>query len=224
MPNANGAGPQTRLGKIQNGRPDPVSVGRLTQAAITARVLHEFTIPRLNVHAIMTLCPHSRKQQIEADVYSKMSAHKLPYERATESLYEAERATRTLAEVVLDPESVKRGNPQPFGTLEEWDALDEQVIEDCWRVYLDVRAANDPISVPLTREEYEFIELMIQKKNDQGLRYFGARRLSAYLLTMAVQPASSPKPTSTPTDGSSDSSMLSTPDQDPPLDSPTTPT
>lgn len=197
----------TRLGRAIAGT-DETQPSRLAQAASGARVLHRFTIPRLGIPAVMTLCPHSRKQQIEGAVYATMAGLKLPLDRVTEWTYEADRASRTLAEVVLDPTEVQAGRFTPIGSLDDWQNLDEQIIEDCWRTYLDVVAANDPVAIELTPDEIQFVDEMISKKNGMGLRYFGTRRLSAYLLATGEPRSTSAIPRST---RSLDSTTSSTP-------------
>lgn len=205
---------------------DEPPVSKLAQATSGARVLHTFVIPRLNLTAVMTLCPHSRKEQIEGAVYATMGSLKLPFDRTTEWTYEANRATRTLAEVVLDADEVRAGRYTPLGSLSDWDDLDEQIIEDCWRTYLDVVAANDPVAIELTPNETAFVEDMIGKKNGLGLRYFGIRRLVAFLLATDVPRSTSAIPTSMSTPESSDSSTAPKSDADPsePLESAGTPT
>lgn len=188
--------------------PEP---SKFMKAAAGARVLEPFTIPGLNLPAVMTLVPHHRELAIEADVIEELERKlKIPLGTSTESDYEAERAARTLTEAVLDPDAVARGDYLPIGELSDWRDLPRDWIGECWRLYLGVKAAYDPVSLPLSKEEIDAIDEVIKKKAEdpvrsrQLLHLFGVTRLSSYLLTMDEPRSASPTPTSTDSPSSVD--------------------
>lgn len=186
---------ETKLGKAQNGQASGPS--KFGKAIAAAQVRHPFTIPRLNLAAEMTLVRHDVRQEIEAAVADRMNELRLEPSTLTEARFEAERATRMMAAVVLEP-----GTDKPIGTLAEWDALDEEVISDCYRLYLDLRVAYDPIEVGLSRDDEELIFAALKKKDPQLLRLCGTRRLSSFLLSTADRLLASAPPTSTPSESS----------------------
>jgi surface antigen len=65
-----------------------------------------------------------------------------------------------------------------------------------------LRAQHDPSTTELTKQEVDEIQGAIVKKNAAQLRYFGARRLSRYLLTLVDPPAGSSTGKSSPGDSS----------------------
>lgn len=199
--------PNTKLGRAANGQGKPApELTRFQKAATVARVLEPFTIPRLNLPAVMTLLPHYRATAIEGDVIEEMAARKIPLNETTELIWECERAVRYLAEAALDPDEVKAERFSPIGDLADWRGIDQDVIGDCWRMYTDVRTAYDPLATALTLEEILAIEEMIKKKEEPTdlrlriLRLIGVRRLSSYLLTLDGPPSRSASPISTPTE------------------------
>lgn len=200
--------PPTTLGNaIQKQKTPPPKQSKFRAAIERNRVFHPFRIERLGVDAIMTLVAHNRRQQFEGEAYAEVNGRlKLPYERWTEPRYESELIVRILSDVVLDAEAHKHGQIVPLGTLEEWQSLDEDIIEECWRVHVDVRAAYDPLSTPLTPDDLAMIEEALKKKRATPLRFLGVRRLSTYLLTMADRLLSFPTGTSDAGDESPGSS------------------
>lgn len=109
-------------------------------------------------------------------------------------LLEGERALRTLAVAVRDPDD----HAQPYGTLAEWGALDPSLVTACWHVYSDVSEELDPGVQPLTPAQITTIGAAVAKKNFALLRSFGTNALASYLLSTAEQPATSPTPTLPP--------------------------
>lgn len=200
---------QSKLGRATAA---PVEPSRFTKAALGCRVLEPWKIPRLGLDVIITLVPHNRSVQIESDVIERMERQlKIELNATTELDYEAERAARFCAEAFLDPDAVKRGEYTPIGTLEEWlEKIDDDVIQECWRQYVAVRVAYDPVSQPLSSTDLEEIEAIIKKKaEDPGLslrflRLYGVRRLSNYLLHSADRLFPSPIPTSSDSPSSPD--------------------
>lgn len=198
---------QTKLGRASAAPQEP---SKFTKAALGARVLEPWKIPRLGLDVVITLVPHNRSVQIESDVIEQMERQlRIELNATTELDYESERAARFCAEAFLDPDAVKRGEFAPIGTLEEWrEKIDEDVIQECWRQYVAVRMAYDPVSQPLSSTDLEEIETILKKKAEDParslrfLRLYGVRRLSNYLLHSAdrlfpsVTPTSSDSPSS----------------------------
>lgn len=204
--------PQSKLSRAANGQAQPLKSEKLAKAVEAVRVLEPFTIPRLNLPAVMTLVPYARVKQIEADVIEEMERRlAIALNATTELHYELERGTRFLADAVLDAEEVAQKRYTPLAPLAHWQDLDPDIIGDCWRIYADVRAAYDPISVELTKEDIELIEAIV-KKNDEPsdlrlrlLRTIGVRKLSSYMLSSAYQLSSLATPDSSPTPSSATS-------------------
>jgi len=159
---------------------------KFAAAIAGARIFHEFTIPRLDIQAVMTLVPYSRGKAIEGAVFEEMRTLKLE-PGPSETLYVRERACRTLAESVGELEAGKRKELVPIGTLADWESLDDVILEHCWYVYIDVRAAADPYDFVLPPEEWEAVHLAVKKKQGLLLRYLGIKRLVSYMLSMADQ-------------------------------------
>lgn len=105
-------------------------------------------------------------------------------------MLEFERAIRTLAEAVRDPDD----HSKPFGTRGEWESLDAGAVNACWHVYGDVVEQLDPIDAPVTADELRTIRAAVEKKSPMLLRSFGVAKLSRYLLTTAEQLSASPTP------------------------------
>lgn len=110
----------------------------------------------------------------------------------TAELFEMKLARHTLAGAVRDPD--ERG--VPFGTLDEWGALDPDVINSAWQVFGDVRERLDPMTHPLTDDELAAIDLALKKKDAPLLRSFGIARLALYMLSSAAPQTTSPSPSS----------------------------
>lgn len=174
----------------QTKKSDP---GRLERAAIGARVREPFTIPRLDVPAVMTLLAHDRILQVEADLFELMERKKLPLNPVTEIVWECERAARYAAEAVIDPDTINAdggGDWKPIGSLDTWRTkIDPDVLGDVYRFYVDVRTKYDPVGVGCTQEELDAISEIVKKVEAPSemrvllLRSFGLRRLSSWLVT-----------------------------------------
>ena len=180
------------------------------KAVAGARVLEPYRIPRLGLDVKITLVGHHRLTAIEGEVFAQMKAVGLELNSTTELDYEAERAARTLAEAVLDPESCARGDFMPIADVADWRELDRNITGEVWRVYMGIVAAYDPISQPLSKEEIDAIEFAIKKKAEDPahslryLRILGVARLSSYLLHTADRLFPSATPTSSPSESAPD--------------------
>lgn len=190
----------TQLGKaIAKTAPAASSAPSRFMAALAGkRVLKPITIPSLGLEAVMTLLGSDRLLDIDGDVVRAMERRGLSRDDIMNlGRFELETAKRALAEAVLE-----LGDPptKPLGTVEEWGGVTPEVIGDLWRQYGDLREEHDPASAELTSEEILDLRGAVSKKNGVLLRVFGARKLSAYLLTLGDQPAISSTPRSSPGD------------------------
>lgn len=150
------------------------------------------TLPLLG-RAWIELAGETTVNEIESAVFAEMRKLDLPAVTINAFTYDGHRTARTLAWAVRNPDNIA----ERFGSLEEWLALDIDVISACGLVYADVRERLNPIGLPtITREEVDDIRLSIEKKNPIRLRSYGVAKLSLYLLTGGDQPASSPTPPS----------------------------
>jgi hypothetical protein len=146
----------------------------------------------------MTTIGSERSLDIEGEVARAMERRGLEQSVLTQGKFELELAWRTLAEAVLDSEQ----NPVPFGTAEQWGRLVPEVVGGLWIQYAELRAEHDPQVAELTEDEVRGIRDAVAKKNAPALRYFGASRLSRFLLSMADPLASSSTSRSSPGDSS----------------------
>lgn len=198
--------PTSKLGKLQqagDSKESPAS--RLSQAIANGAIVGKpVTLPRLgdvyvqlvadskanaiNIAALKAL-QNEGIEQLDVNMFSL--------------LIESERARRMLAVAVRDPDD----HSQPFGTVEEWGALDTDLITACWHVYGDVAAELDPVVVELTPEQKQMITAAIAKKNSMVLRSFGTTALSSYMLSMDAPPAISAAPRLPSSEPSEDSSI-----------------
>ena len=150
------------------------------------------TLPVLG-KAWIELAGHETVNQIEGAVFCEMSRLGLEFSVATALTFEAERAARTLAATVRDPDD----HSKAFGTIEEWLQIDSDLLNACNLVYGDVRDRLDPLGEGSTSEEDTALFLQaLLKKSPATLRSFGVAKLSRLLLSGVVQPASSPTPPS----------------------------
>ena len=208
----------TKLGQAFRATAPRPAESRFALALAGSRVLEDFVIPRLNLPVKVTLVSTARQQAIEADVHQAMRTLMLDPKVHTwlvEQEVEADRARRTLAEVVLEA-TADRSRPEtmkPIGTPAEWEQLDRDILGECWRFYGDLRELHDPAGMPLTRDEQDAIEHAIKKKEPALLRLCGARKLSAYLLITADQRANSSIERSSP--GGSSPSGVASPSAEP---------
>lgn len=195
---------QTKLGRALSAKPnpgEPAKVSRLKAAIEASRVWHPFVMPMLGIPAVMTLISTSRYKAIESEVSEEMANLHLELNRTNETTFELERARRTLAEAVREPDPADpTKGAGPLGTLAEWGELPPDVVGDVWRTYLDVRAAHDPVSAPLNDDELATIVDAVKKKDVVLLRFCGVRRLATFLVTTGALPAISPTPSSGPSD------------------------
>jgi hypothetical protein len=77
-----------------------------------------------------------------------------------------------------------------------------EVIGELWVQYAELRAEHDPQVAELTDDEVRGIRDAVAKKNGPALRFFGASRLSRFLLSSADLLASSWIERSSPGDSS----------------------
>jgi hypothetical protein len=131
--------------------------------------------------------------EIEGATFAEMKRLDLPPNALNALTYDSDRTARTLAWAVRNPDKIE----ERFGTLDEWLAIDIDLLNACGIVYADVRERLDPIGSPtLSKDDLDAIRLGIEKKNPMLLRSLGVAKLSLYLLTTADPPASSPSPPS----------------------------
>lgn len=133
----------------------------------------------------LQLLGHVDVQAVESATHKAMIALGMQLDVFNAQSYEAERAVRTLAIAARTIED----HAKPFGTLEEWQQIDSDMLVVCWQAYGDVREQLDPIPPMLTEDWCARIAGAIEKKNEAELRSCGVVRLSHYQLTMAARPA-----------------------------------
>jgi len=171
---------------------------RFLAALAGRRVLKPVTIPALGLDAVMTLLGSQRLLDIDGEVERAMEKRGLEHSVLTMGKFELETAVRVLAEAVMDATDTT----QALGTVAEWGLLTPEVIGDLWRQYGDLREEHDPSIEQLTPDELLELRTAVSKKNGTLLRVYGARRLSAFLLTLDDPLASSETSRSSPGDSS----------------------
>lgn len=136
--------------------------------------------------------------EIEGEVYAAMAKLNILPTALNGATYDNRRAALTLAWAVRDPDN----HTVAAGTQEQWLALDLELIAACSAVYTDVRERLNPLSFPMSPEEFDAIRRAHEKKNPAMLRTFGVVSLSSYLATTDAPPANSP--TMPPSNGPSE--------------------
>lgn len=179
---------------------------RLLAALASSRVLEPITIPGLGVTALMTLVGAERLVEIEGEVAKQMHERGLGDSEKNAVAWELARATRTLADAILDDDPALRAAPPAFGTPAEWGRLSREQVVELWRMYDELSEQHDPgKDNEFTPEEAELVRIAVQKKSPTLLRAFGAKRLSAFLLSISDLLASSPTVKPSHGDSSSES-------------------
>lgn len=159
---------------------------------VAGRRGEEVTLPVLG--RVFVELPGARVwQEIEGAVRREMRRLEAPTEGIEgAAMREAELALRVLAAAVRDPDD----HAVPFGSLEEWGAVDNDVINLAWQAFGDVRERLDPVSFPMSPDEMFAIAAVVKKKDPALLRTFGVVRLSLWLASMGDQLSISPTPSS----------------------------
>lgn len=170
----------------------PVSETRLRRTVIGGRRGELVDVPILG--SVWLELPGARAwQEIEAAVRVEMRRLEFGDLSLTNAAaYEVEMAIRVLTQAARDPDD----HSQPYGTLEEWGGLDNDVINYAWHVFGDVRERLDPIACELTEDDAFAIQTAVKKKDGPRLRSYGVARLVAWLVTTADPPSTSPTPSS----------------------------
>ena len=146
---------------------------------------------------------HTKSNKVEADTLEAMTKARIPLTGGFAWSVDLERKARTLAFAIRDPDD----HSKPFGDVDEWLDLDDDIIMACSLVYDDVRNRLDPLGAPtLTKERAAEIMDAFQKKSRTLLLSFGIAELSAWLLSGDVQLLISPTPSSSSTEPSPASS------------------
>lgn len=184
----NGGIPSTALGDGSPPAPSTTALGRLTLARGAPADL-----PILGP-AWVQLISHNQENQVEAGVIEAMTSHKIPLGDIWVWTVALERKVRTLAIAVRE----SADPTQPFGTLEEWQALDDRIIFACDLVYGAIRDRLDPLASSFTVADHRAAEILdgFKKKDRMHLLSFGIDELVSWLLSGAVQPSISPTPSS----------------------------
>lgn len=188
------AGGDGRYGRVDAPDPKPTKLASLKVLSGRGEMVE---IPLLGP-AWIQLVPHRDRNEIEGEVYLELAALKLETNGMQHRLaFDASLAVRTLARAVRDPDDPT--HKTPFGTLEQWRELDEDIITAAWTVYADTRYRLNPLdNIEITDQDLAGITLALQKKSAMLLRSYGVAKLSRYLLTTASQPASSTTSPSSP--------------------------
>ena len=103
--------------------------------------------------------------------------------------WNVEIAARHLAIAVRDPADVSKA----LKPLAAWRALDDDQIAGAWSDYQDLRDRLDPLgddAPRLSESEFAVMREAVKKKESAILMSFGLRKLTAFALSSAEQPAS----------------------------------
>lgn len=181
---------------------------RLAAALAGVRPWRPIVVPLLGVDAALRLVGTTRQIEIEAETTAVMESRRLEQTSLTLTAWELERSVRLITDAVLELDAEKRTDAPAFGTRAEWGDLPAAVIVELRRMYDDFAELHDPSLAPLDPVERAFIDEAVKKKEPTALRYFGARKLAAWLTSTDVQLASSIHTKSSPGDSSPDTSTL----------------
>lgn len=209
----------TKLGNALAGKAQPASVSRLQAAIGAAFVCEPFTIPGINVPCLMTMVGTERMLDLDGESRLAMEARKVALDYITADKYELQYAQFVLQESCREVD--KSGKPgDPIGTRAEWGLLSAEIIAACWLAYNEMRSRLDPLADDASVSTTEILQVKdaIKKKDGRALRSFGLQKLTAYLLTTADPPSSSPTPKSEDGDSYPDASNG---EEHPPVDAAT---
>lgn len=163
-------------------------------AGATTVVLIDIEIPRTGIVAKMRLMSRHEEEGVTLAIAKWLvDSGSMPALSAAGGgmSISGKQAVLSLACAVRDPEDPSL----PFGTVDDWSALDDTVIGPVWHRYQDLVEELDPMRAgELT--DVDFAEVMAAvKKNDLSLaRGFGVPKLFACLRSMADRLATSPTP------------------------------
>lgn len=150
-------------------------------------------IPGLG-RAFCQLVGQREAERVDLEVLELLREHDLALDVLTANRAESAKAVRTLAVAMRDPDD----HAQPFGSLEEWQDLDEHLINAAWHTYGDVNELLDPMTADHVAPEHVVqIRDAVAKKDLTLLRSFGVHTLSSYLLFTAEQQPISPTQSAT---------------------------
>jgi hypothetical protein len=179
--------------KIRGGltkAPPPTSALGKRRAAIARG--EDVTLPLLGA-CYIELNPRHVTDEIEAEVYKRMSELELDPIPLHHNTLELQRAARTLARAVRTTED----HAVQFGSVDEWLDLDDDLVNACGYVYMDVRHRLDPIGGDsISDDDFKLIKHAFEKKDPRLLRGFGVSALVIFMLTSEFRLSSSPTPTS----------------------------
>lgn len=183
-------------GKMAAMKAAPAAVEKkvtLLARALAADPRGEFAImPKLG-RVWIELAGEAVVDRIESETIEAMRVLGIPQTPLNALTYDARRTALTLAWAVRDADSTNHADR--VGSVDEWLAVDIDLLSACGQVYGDVRERLNPVgSDTLTAEEFDQIRLAHEKKNAPMLRTFGLASLSNYLATTDAPPASSPTP------------------------------
>lgn len=133
----------------------------------------------------------SRKENQEADAEARayMESLGVPLSVASSVEYQAEVGTRTIAVACRHFDSPA----EPLATADEWrEFVDDGLLNFMWEKYEALLAAQDPVASELTDEEVADLEDALKKKDATRLKFYGAGKLSLFLLTTDGQRSTSP--------------------------------
>lgn len=178
----------------------PASRVSALRRAVAGRRGEEVTLPVLG-RVFLELPGALAWQEIEAAVFRRLRELEAPDGIAGAAMREAELALRVLAASAKDPDD----HAAPFGSLEEWGDLDNDLIGAAWHAFGDVRERLDPVAEDIGADDMVAIAFAVKKKDPVLLRTFGVVKLSRWLASMADQLSTSPTPSSPNTASDSDS-------------------
>lgn len=200
----------TKLGDLKRGGGIPAKAfgeppatnppSKLSQ--ITLARGEEITLPVLG-RVWMQVLGHNQCNLVEGGVIKAMKNHDIPLSSDMWVFTVAlERNARMLAYAVRDPDDTSK----LFGTVEEWLEMDDQLINACGIRYGEVRDRLDPLApnFEVNPERAKEITELFKKKEKMSLLSFGIDELVSWLLSGVVQLSSSPTPSSTNTESSSE--------------------
>lgn len=141
----------------------------------------------------LQLLGHTDSNQVEAATFKAMDEAGLPAINLHAWSYDVQRSARTLALAARDPED----HAARIGPLDEWLAIDDDVLFACGQAYKDLKARLDPFGGkeidPTIGEE---LAAAFEKKDRILMSYYGIGTLTSWLLSGALQLTPSPTPSS----------------------------
>jgi hypothetical protein len=141
----------------------------------------------------LQLLGHTDSNRVEAGTFKAMEEEGLPAINMHAFSYDVQRSARWMALAARDP----RDHSIRLGPLEEWVAIDDDVLFACGQIYKDLKARLDPFGArEIDESACAELAAAFEKKDRILMLSYGIGTLTSWLLSGALQLTPSPTPSS----------------------------